>query len=329
VEIRPRFAAAKTRRRLAIAAVTVAAIAGMLLINPSAAEVPDSTSPTAATEVPDTTPPTAATEVPDTTPPIAAAEVSEAAPPSSSPELTAPTNPPAPTIPAAMSMSEAVQVGVAGAAAVDVEQAVAVIDRRTGQFVASHAGDTAFNAESIGKLFTAAYYLHDSEGMPSAMLSEDLRSLITESNNGVQISLWQADIIPTIADRYQLENTYNSRSVSPNTWGSDQITADDEVTFLAAMSQDPMVGPQLMEWMSQTEPFGGDGFDQSFGLNSLTGDHGSKQGWSDPGWTPANLHSVGWTDRYFVAILQTSPTATNATMRATSTETAELIAAAR
>ncbi len=81
-----------------------------------------------------------------------------------------------------------------------------------------------------------------------------------------------------------------------------------------------------MSWMTSTAPAGADGFNQAFGFNALTGDHGSKQGWSDPGWSPANLHSVGWTERYFAAVLQTSPTASYATMRATSTHTAQLIA---
>jgi hypothetical protein len=233
-----------------------------------------------------------------------------------------------PSIAATLTVSQAVQNGVANAAGGNVEQAVAVIERSTGQLVASHAGDIAFNAESIGKLFTAAYYVIDAGGAPDAGLTDDLRALITESNNHIQTSLWNADIIPTIADRYQLNNTSNSAAESPNTWGSDQITAIDEATFLYSISRDPMVGPYLTEWMRATEPVGGDGFDQFFGFNTLKGDHGSKQGWSDPGWSPANLHSVGWTDRYFAAILQTSPTAAYATMRSAANFTAALISAA-
>jgi hypothetical protein len=94
------------------------------------------------------------------------------------------------------------------------------------------------------------------------------------------------------------------------------------------MSMDPLVGRQLTTWMRNTAGRGTDGFDQSFGFNALTGDHGSKQGWNDPGWSPANLHSVGWTSKYFAAILQTSPTADYRTMRAASTAAAALIAGA-
>ena len=67
--------------------------------------------------------------------------------------------------------------------------------------------------------------------------------------------------------------------------------------------------------MAASEPTGSDGFDQAFGLNAMTGDHGSKQGWSDSGWSPYNIHSVGWTGRFFVAILQTSYSAGSETMK--------------
>ncbi len=140
-------------------------------------------------------------------------------------------------------MVQQVEAGVASAAAVDVEQAVAVIDRTTGELIASHSGDRRFNAESITKLFTVAYYLIQEDGAPDADLADDLRRLVQDSNNEIQYDLWQPDIIPTIAERYQLTNTSNSRAESSNTWGSDRITANDEVAFLYKASLDPLVGP--------------------------------------------------------------------------------------
>ena len=228
--------------------------------------------------------------------------------------------------PAPQTAQQAADLGKANAAALDVEQSIAVIDRTTGELVAVHDGDRAFNAESILKLFTAAFYLLEANGAPDAELTDQLRTMIEVSDNGIQSALWDLDIIPTIADRYGLPNTSNGPNPSDGTWGSDRITATDQARFLFLMSRDPLVGPHLMTWMASTAPTGADGFDQAFGFNVLTGEHGSKQGWSDPGWTPANLHSVGWTDRYFAAILQTSPTATYATMRASSTHTAQMIA---
>jgi len=228
--------------------------------------------------------------------------------------------------PASQTAQQAADLGTANAAAQDVQQSIAVVDRVTGELVAVHDGDRVFNAESILKLFTAAFYLLEASGTPDPELTDQLRTMIEVSDNGIQSALWDLDIIPTIADRYGLPDTSNGPNPSDGTWGSDRITAADQARFLFLMSQDPLVGPHLMTWMASTQPTGADGFNQAFGFNVLDGEHGSKQGWSDPGWSPANLHSVGWTDRYFAAILQTSPTATYATLRAASTHTAQLIA---
>ena len=230
------------------------------------------------------------------------------------------------TTPAPQTAQQAADLGRANAAGQDVEQSIAVVDRVSGELVAVHEGDRVFNAESILKLFTAAFYLLEANGEPDSGLTDQLRTMIEVSDNGIQTELWDVDIIPTIAERYGLPNTTNGPNPSDGTWGSDRITANDQARFLFLMSQDPLVGPHLMPWMASTATTGADGFNQAFGFNVLTGDHGSKQGWSDPGWSPANLHSVGWTDRYFAAILQTSPTATYATMRAAATHTAQLIA---
>ena len=81
-----------------------------------------------------------------------------------------------------------------------------------------------------------------------------------------------------MAARHQLPNSAGSAAASFETWGSDQVTANDLARFLFAASRDPAVGSLLMAWMTGTAPIGGDGFDQSFGFNALTGDHGSKQG---------------------------------------------------
>ena len=235
----------------------------------------------------------------------------------------------APADTSSASLSRTAAASVANAAANDVEQSIAVVDRLTGELVISEGGDEVFNTESILKLFTAAFYLVESDGAPDPGLAADLRALIEVSDNGVQSALWMEEIVPTIADRYGLTSTWNGPYSGPESWGSDQTTANDQALFLYRMSLDPIVAPQLMSWMAGTEPTGTDGFNQEFGFNALTGDHGSKQGWSDPDWSPANLHSVGWTARYFAAVLQNSPTATYATMRATSTQAAQVIAASR
>ena len=136
-------------------------------------------------------------------------------------------------------------------------------------------------------------------------------------------------VVPSMAARYGLAHTSNGPKTGPHDWGWELITADDEADFLFKMSHDPQVAPLLMDAMANVAPTGSDGFDQYFGLNAVTGDHGSKQGWTDVGSSrQVQIHSVGWTDRYFVAILQTSTDSDYDTMRAASTRTALAVQAA-
>src|SRR5699024_806098 len=105
------------------------------------------------------------------------------------------------------------------------------------------------------------------------------------------------------------------------------ITAHDMTTFLYHAGRDPLVGSWLLSTMSHTAATGSDGFNQRFGLNALSGEHGSKQGWGgDSYWTAHHyaIHSVGYTDRYYVAILQISATFPDPA-RATATATARAI----
>jgi hypothetical protein len=138
------------------------------------------------------------------------------------------------------------------------------------------------------------------------------------------------DIVPTVAERYGLAHTGNGPRTGPHDWGWELITAGDTARFLYQMSIDPEVGPLLTDAMANVASTGSDGFDQDFGLNALPGDHGSKQGWTDVGEATdrIQIHSVGWTDQYFVAILQTSTNADDDTMRTSATDAAQAILAA-
>lgn len=153
-------------------------------------------------------------------------------------------------------------------------------------------------------------------GDPDPDLAARLRTMIVESDDAVESALWSTVIVPAMADRYGLTHTANGPRTGPEDWGWELITADDEVAFLYRMSRDPLVAPLLTEAMANVEPVAADGFDQQFGMAALPGDHGSKQGWTDIGaGPPIQVHSVGWTDRYFVAILQTSDTSDDDTIR--------------
>lgn len=223
-------------------------------------------------------------------------------------------------------VQQAVDSSAAAAAGAGIEQSVAVVDRATGETLADSGGATQYISESIVKLFTVAYYEHRAGGRLDGETAGTLRSMIINSDDRIESSLWNTDIVPWAAETYGLPNTSNGPKTGPHDWGWELITADDEADFLYRMSKDPEVAPLLLPAMADVAPSGADGFDQSFGLNALTGDHGSKQGWTDVGSTPqVQVHSVGWTDRSFVAILQTSTTAGYDAMRAAATATAEAV----
>ncbi len=207
-----------------------------------------------------------------------------------------------------------------------MNQYVAVVDRATGKLVASSGGNHQVISESIVKLFTVAFYLVKYHGRLPSDIAADLREMIVHSNDTIESRYWTTAAVPTMAARYHLPNTANGPKTGPHDWGWEYITADDEAKFLYQTSVDPVVGPFLTDAMAHVAPVGADGFDQRFGFNSLGGDHGSKQGWTDRNTSAAiNVHSVGWTDRYIGAILETSDSPQYDTMRADSTKTADLI----
>ena len=235
----------------------------------------------------------------------------------------------APRAAAGTAVQDAVDSSVAAAAADGIKQSVSVVDRDTGARVAGSGGDEQYISESIVKLFTVAYYAVEAGGQPAESMASRLRTMIIHSDDEIESALWNVDIVPSMAARYGLAHTSNGPKTGPHDWGWELITADDEADFLFKMSHDPQVAPLLMDAMANVAPTGSDGFDQHFGLNAVTGDHGSKQGWTDVGSSrQVQIHSVGWTDRYFVAILQTSTDSDYDTMRAASTRTALAVQAA-
>ncbi len=233
---------------------------------------------------------------------------------------------------AAAPVDDAIAAGVAQAAARGVTSYVSVVDRRTGQVVGETANaHTQVASESVMKLFLAAYYAVQAGGAGnlSPVRASRLSTMIRNSDDGIASALFTSAAIPSVAARYGLGETANASP--PGRWGAARITAHDTTKFLYRMSIDPLVGPWLMGLMAQTTPNGSDGFDQSFGFNALSGDHGSKQGWGSDNWTSqANaVHSVGYTDQWFASVLQTGGSGTYLLMRDTATTTARLIQAAR
>ena len=207
--------------------------------------------------------------------------------------------------------ADAVNDAVGYASARSVTSFISVLDRDTGR-VAAQTGNAQSQvaSESIMKLLLASYYLVLYGGWSSTpdAVKNQLSYMLRYSDDATASALFSANAVPTIAGRYGLGNTSNATDRVGH-WGAVRITAADMTHFLFEASQDPEVGPWLLPVMAQTAPSGSDGFNQSFGLNALSGDHGSKQGWGcDSFWTSPScaIHSVGYTDRYFVAVLQLS-----------------------
>ncbi len=230
-------------------------------------------------------------------------------------------------VPNMLTAQQAVDQGVAAAADDGVSQYVALVDRKSGKLAASSGGDTQVISESIVKLFTVAFYLVKYDGQLPDQMAADLHEMIVHSDDSIESEYWTTAAVPAMAARYDLPNTANGPKTGPHDWGWEYITANDEAKFLYEASVDPVVGPFLTDAMANVASVGADGFNQGYGFNALSGDHGSKQGWTDRNTSQAiNIHSVGWTDRYYGAILQTSDSPQYDTMREDSTRTADLIA---
>ena len=209
---------------------------------------------------------------------------------------------------------------------------ISVVDRGTGEVWARTANaDVQVASESIIKLYLAAYYLRLYGGHAATPVSvkNRLGYMLRFSDDATASALFTASAIPTIAAVYGMPNTSNATN-SVGYWGAARITASDVTRFLFQASRDPQVGPWLMPTLALTEGSGSGadaGFSQFYGLNALTGVHGSKQGWGcDSYWTRPTcaVHSVGYTDKYFVAILQLSDSYPDP-MRAQATATARAV----
>ena len=211
---------------------------------------------------------------------------------------------------ATITPAEAVAQAHAEAAANGINDYLSVTDRTTGAVLAQSDSGTQVASESIMKLMLASYYMVIVGGYQnqSQDVLDQLSYMIRYSDDATADAYFTSAAIPTIAARYGMGSTINATDRTGH-WGAVRITAHDMTTFLFQAAHDAEVGPWLLPVMAQVAPVGSDGFDQHFGMNSLTGVHGSKQGWGDDQfWTDASnvINSVGYTDRYFVAILQNS-----------------------
>jgi hypothetical protein len=104
-------------------------------------------------------------------------------------------------------------------------------------------------------------------------------------------------------ERYDL--TGITASPQPGYWGLTRITARSMAGFYAAVVDDPVVGPWLLEAMGETVPTAADGFPQLFGIPEPAEHWRVKQGWMCCLDGRSRTHSTGYADhdRYIIVLL--------------------------
>lgn len=227
---------------------------------------------------------------------------------------------------AASTPQAALDAAVAQAAVRGVHTAAVIADRSTGAVLASVNADEQIASASLVKLYTAVYY-----GIRNPTLIPSLQDMIRVSRDSTQSSLWNTSIVPWVAARYGLTGSSNSTASLSGWWGTVKVTARDLVRFQYRMERDSAVNGFLPQAMQQAADVGSDGFDQNFGVNALPGS-GSKQGWTTivnyPSSNVYGLHSVGFTGKYYIAVLQTASSGVGyQPMRQTVTATVRALAA--
>jgi hypothetical protein len=215
---------------------------------------------------------------------------------------------------------------VKAAASRGIRQSVIVLDRGNGRVVAQVDPTLALPSMSLVKLFIAVDLL-DRVGGPDRLdpaTAQTLWRMITVSDDDAASRLWidggDGAVVQRIAKRFGLSDVL--APANPGMWGDTTVTAADVATFLRAALADPAAGPWLAHAMRSAADTGADGFDQSFGMNAVTGS-GSKQGWGCCLRGVRSLDSAGFTDARIVVVLSEAARSTGyAPMREALTGTA-------
>lgn len=197
---------------------------------------------------------------------------------------------------------------------------VAVLDLSTGTYAGAGADTAPFASESVVKVMIVSRLLLT--GQMTGAVADEAYRMITQSDDADADALYGPAggdaLIEETAAHYGIR-FLGSPPRSPGWWGSTQITAKGMVYLYAAIAQDPVVGPWLMNAMAHATEYGADGTYQFFGLPSAAPAAAVKQGWGDDGDDTPNavFNSTGYVggttaggatdDRYAVAILTDGP----------------------
>lgn len=195
---------------------------------------------------------------------------------------------------------------------------VAVFDRSRGTMLASADTDQQFPCMSVVKLFIAVDALdHAPGGQVDPDTADQLRTMLSRSDDQVASALWSANggpaIIDRTAQRLGLTGT-EPPPQNPSEWGDTLTTAQDMVTLYRHITDQmpPPARDLIVQSLAQTTPTAADGFDQHFGIpRGLSGlPWAVKQGWGTSG-SEAAMDStglVGQDSRYVVVLLSKGST---------------------
>jgi hypothetical protein len=208
--------------------------------------------------------------------------------------------------PPAKNPKEAVTASVAVGRSRGVRVGVAVLDRVTGTFHGGGDVDHRFASASVMKVFIATRLLAEGRA-DDASVRDQMWRMIVASDDVAARNLYRLvgteSLIPWIAHRYGIPGLAPANV--PNYWGLTRITARGVVTFYAAVANDAVVAPWLLNAMANTRSTAADGFHQWFGLPAAAKNWKVKQGWMCCLEGVTRMHSTGFIDgnRYTVALL--------------------------
>jgi hypothetical protein len=198
-----------------------------------------------------------------------------------------------------------------------------VFDRQTGAVLADRNPGQQFPAMSVVKLLIALDALRaDNWALPDAGTSQELRQMLSASDDGVADALWGTDGGPDMVTRMAglMGLTGTQPPEDPGEWGDTLITAQDMVTVyryvterLPAADRDFVVGA-----LAAAPRVASDGSDQYFGIpDGLPNTTWAiKQGWGTSG-DLAVMDStglVGPAQRYVTVLLASASAGTYGTL---------------
>lgn len=194
-----------------------------------------------------------------------------------------------------------------------------VLDRKTGDTLASTGADTPYYTASVVKLLIALDSLYDAGAwqVPADGDETDLTDMLAGSDDAIASRLWEEDggttIVGRMADLMGLDHTV--APADPGQWGMTKMSPDDVVTtyqYLEDTVPDDTAQPLLTAMADARQP-ADDGYPQYFGIpDGLPGSTWEiKQGWMILR-SALVLNTTGIVDsRYVVVLLTQQPAATS------------------